>query len=327
MIRRKALGAQVSTLAEKRQVRVTCSTPDVGRDGLVLETAGIDLAAFRTNPVVLWQHDADKPVARAIQIGVEGDALKALVQFPPDGVSATADEVYGLIKAGVVNAVSAGFEPIETKPRGIEGGERIIRSELLEFSFVSIPALPSALITERAAPRRQHPRRAIVDPVARARLLRSLTENGWRKLLALASLVERIGDVRQQALVEASVDASPRDTIRLIGMAARDVGAALASIGPAEAQALIGPDRARIAREARAAFAETRSAISRASRPRVPERSREERQRFAVKVREFLAQEAAREDPPDGTVRPVFRGDPYAYAAEMRAHLIKKATR
>ncbi len=152
-LRRKAFAADPSVLAEQRQVRVTCSTPEVGRDGIVLDSTGIDLTAYRTNPVVLWQHDGDQPIARAVTIAIVGEELQALVQFPAEGVSPKADEVYGLIRAGVINTVSTGFDPLETAPmdpKAPDGPLHILRCELLEFSFVSIPAVRGALITERS---------------------------------------------------------------------------------------------------------------------------------------------------------------------------------
>jgi HK97 family phage prohead protease len=122
----------------RRAVTVTCSTETLGRDDIVLVSGGIDLTNYRTNPIVLWQHDPAMPVGRAVEIGVSGTDLVATVEFAPEGVSQHADTVYGLIKAGIVNAASTGFEtreaePIDpTNPR--TGGIKILSAELQEFS-------------------------------------------------------------------------------------------------------------------------------------------------------------------------------------------------
>ncbi len=142
------------TQDDDRAVMVTCSTEILGRDKLVLVSRGIDLTHYRTNPIWLWQHNADWPVARSGQIEVQGDKLVARVQFPPAGVSARADEVLGLIRAGVINAASTGFEKAEAEPidpANPRAGTRIVACELAEMSFVSIPAVPDALVTERDA--------------------------------------------------------------------------------------------------------------------------------------------------------------------------------
>lgn len=136
-----------------RQVRVIASTATVDRSGDIVVAEGIGLARFKQNPVVLWMHNHEKPVARCVEIGVKAGKLEALVQFPPEGTSEKADEIYGLIKAGVVNATSVGFLPGEWEPLENEryyGPRKYTTCELLEFSFVSVPANPDALIVERS---------------------------------------------------------------------------------------------------------------------------------------------------------------------------------
>ena len=157
MMQRRTLIARTEALADQRQVRVTVSTETLGRDNLVVVTSGIDLTAYRNNPVVLWDHDPAMPVARAITIGPVGADLVALAQFPAEGISQKADEIYGLIRSRIVNSASIGFDSVEAEPldpKNPYGAQRIIRCELAEFSFVSIPALPDALVTERS--RREH---------------------------------------------------------------------------------------------------------------------------------------------------------------------------
>ena len=149
---RKLYTESTTALAEKRQVRVICSTGGLDRAGEVVAQDGIGLSGYRSNPIVLWQHDPNQPIARAIEIGVSGGVLQALVQFPPEGTSAKADEVYGLIKAGVVNATSIGFDPQNAEPMDPSrprGPQRYLKCELLEFSFVSVPANAAALIVAR----------------------------------------------------------------------------------------------------------------------------------------------------------------------------------
>lgn len=150
---RKLLDSQTETAADTRQVRVICSTDSVDRMGDVIVQSGIDLTNYRRNSVVLWGHDPNKPVARAIDIGVRNNRLEATVQFPPEGDDEDSDWVYGKIKSGLVNATSVGFiprnaEPID--PKQPWSGYKFTESELLEFSFVSIPANQDALIIGRS---------------------------------------------------------------------------------------------------------------------------------------------------------------------------------
>lgn len=152
-LQRKFLSAQTETLADLRQVVVICSTADIDRAGEVIVQEGIDLSDYQSNPIVLWQHDPNSPIAKAVDIGVVAGKTRAVVQFPPEGTSVLADEKYGLIKAGVINCVSIGFDPIETEPMDAarpRGPQRYLKSALMEFSFVSVPANTGANIVARS---------------------------------------------------------------------------------------------------------------------------------------------------------------------------------
>jgi HK97 family phage prohead protease len=113
-----------------------------------------------TSSIMLAQHDLNQPIGRWPEIGVVGGRLEALGEFPPEGVSERADLYCGLVKSGVVSAVSIGFCPISGEPiRG--GGWRHTKWELVELSLVSVPANPAALITERS----YRSRHAADDPI------------------------------------------------------------------------------------------------------------------------------------------------------------------
>lgn len=139
--------------SDVRPVRVIVSTAGVDRMGDIIVQEGIDLAAYRTNPVVLWQHDSDRPIARAPDVRVVGGKLTATALFPVDGADEEADYVYGKIKAGIVNAASIGFNPIEWEaidPKQPWGGQKFVKTEMLEFSFCSIPANKDCVIIGRS---------------------------------------------------------------------------------------------------------------------------------------------------------------------------------
>lgn len=143
----------VEALGE-REVGIICATDQLARDGHVLEPAGIDVTNYRSNPIVLFAHDPECPVGCCTAIGIENGALAARVEFAPPGVSAKADEVCGLVKAGIVCGVSVGFDPIEAAPldplRGARGGLHITASELLEISFCSVPVDTGARVVARS---------------------------------------------------------------------------------------------------------------------------------------------------------------------------------
>jgi HK97 family phage prohead protease len=155
-IRKFALSA-VSTegLADKRQVLVRISSEGVDRQGDIVVQAGLDTRSFMgTGGTVLWGHDPDQPIARCVSIERVGQETRALAQFPEHGVSAKADEIYGLIKASIISSSSIGFRSLEREPidpKDPWGGQKFLKTELMEFSFVSVPANADATVIARQA--------------------------------------------------------------------------------------------------------------------------------------------------------------------------------
>ena len=148
---KRFFGGSVEPLGDL-EVLVVASTEQRARDGHVLVQAGLDLTNYRKNPIVLFQHQQDTPVGTATALGLDGDNLLAKVEFAPIGISSEADKVRALVKSGVLRGVSIGFDPKETEPldpKKPRGGLRILKSELLEISFVSVPADTGAGVTAR----------------------------------------------------------------------------------------------------------------------------------------------------------------------------------
>ncbi len=139
---------------ESRQITViaTDATPD--RVGDIVEPTGADLSQYRRNPVVLFNHDTEKPIAKCSSITQNAINITATIQFPAAGISTLSDDILSLVQAGILSAVSIGFRPIKWKYLSETGfGMRFTEWELLEISVVSVPANPSALVSERAIQR------------------------------------------------------------------------------------------------------------------------------------------------------------------------------
>lgn len=142
----------------ERTLRWTISTEAVDRERDVISLKGWDLKNFRRNPVVLWGHDASLlPIGRALDVGVEDNALKASVQFVPAGmpeIGQFAEAVYRLACDGFLKATSVGFRPLkwaytEDKSRGADDwfpGIDFLEQELVELSVVTVPANADALL-------------------------------------------------------------------------------------------------------------------------------------------------------------------------------------
>lgn len=118
------------------------STAAVDRQGDSVAQNGWELGNYMLNPVMLWAHDyGSLPVARALDISI--DPTKGLIgkaEFAPAEGNPFAAQLKVMVEEGFVNALSVGFIPKE------RNGNVITRSELLEISFVPVPANQEALM-------------------------------------------------------------------------------------------------------------------------------------------------------------------------------------
>jgi hypothetical protein len=127
---------------------VIISTEDTDRSGEIVKQSGWELANYKNNPIVLWGHDY-----YSLPIGVctetyltEKDGVPALGAkgvFLSADINPFAQQVrklyeFGLSKgAGVGCTTSVGFIPKEFDENA---RNTITKAELLEFSFVPVPA-------------------------------------------------------------------------------------------------------------------------------------------------------------------------------------------
>lgn len=126
------------------------STESEDRHGTVIDPAGIDVEAFAANPVVLLNHDHNFVIGRGIgKPEVKGGRLIAQMEF--DEGDPTADMIKGKVERGFMNATSIGFMVKEWTFDEENDVFKIVKSELVEFSIVSVPSNRDALVLSRDA--------------------------------------------------------------------------------------------------------------------------------------------------------------------------------
>lgn len=149
-IAEKMATKEVQDLFAKMSIKASDTVEDFGRFEMIVSTAvrdrsgeivdqnGWDLGHYKNNPVVLWGHDYQQmPVGVTDEIYLnEKDQLVAVGRFAP---TPFAQELRKLYDAKILRAASVGFIVKEME------GKTITKSELIEWSFVSVPANPEAL--------------------------------------------------------------------------------------------------------------------------------------------------------------------------------------
>lgn len=143
----KALVNKEAQVEEGIIEAIVGSSDVVDRMGDTIDQDGWILDNFKKNPVILWGHNVREdrpPIGKATKVWLEGIRKKKLmfsVKF--DLQDTFAADIYRKIREGFINAVSVGFQPLEWLDN------EFLKMDLLELSFVPIPANPQALVSIR----------------------------------------------------------------------------------------------------------------------------------------------------------------------------------
>lgn len=118
---------------------VSDSLPD--RVGDVINQDGWDFNNYFLNPVVLQNHDYDKPaIGKCLKLYRLNNQLRAVTQFAPTDEGKM---YFALYKDDFQKAFSVGFTPIDYIPNK-SSGYTYNKQELLEYSCVAVPCNPRA---------------------------------------------------------------------------------------------------------------------------------------------------------------------------------------
>ena len=132
----------VKSESKDNKFHATFSSPSVDRHGDIVEQ-NWDLKHFKNNPVYLDSHNygsIERIIGRVDKPRVKDGKLVGSIVFALD--NPLGELAYKLADGGFLNTSSVGFIPKEFDDKF----EKIVKSELLEISAVSVPANPEALL-------------------------------------------------------------------------------------------------------------------------------------------------------------------------------------
>lgn len=127
-----------------RIIEGVASTPEPDRTGDIMEPKG---AKFSLPLPLLWQHKADQPIGKVLSADVRADGIRIRAQVAK-GI-ARIDEVWAMLKQGLVGGLSIGFRGDEAKPPKFlpkTGGFHFESWDWFELSAVTVPMNASATI-------------------------------------------------------------------------------------------------------------------------------------------------------------------------------------
>lgn len=111
------------------------------RQGDVIVQDGWELSNFKKNPVIEWAHNPYEPAIGTAAVGFKTINGKKKLVFSPTfhRKSEMSRLISDLVEEGIIKASSVGFKPIEVEEN------KYLKNELLEISFVNVPANQNAL--------------------------------------------------------------------------------------------------------------------------------------------------------------------------------------
>jgi len=97
------------------------------------------LENYKGNPIILFNHDYNKPIGRATDLSVTDNGLDISAK-----ISKAAGDITQLVKDGVLGAFSVGFRCKDSEYMTETDGYKIKDAELFEVSVVSVPCNQNA---------------------------------------------------------------------------------------------------------------------------------------------------------------------------------------
>ena len=119
------------------------STHDTDRAGDVIAAEAWSkggLSNFEKNPIILFNHDYNKPIGRATGLKVNDNGLELKAKIS----KSAPDHVAELVKEGILGAFSVGFRVKDADYLEETDGLKIKDAELFEVSVVSVPCNQAA---------------------------------------------------------------------------------------------------------------------------------------------------------------------------------------
>lgn len=114
--------------------------------GFYLDNDGAILDRFRSNPVMLYNHNRENVIGRWVDVRIDGDRMLASPEFDPDDELAA--KVAGKVDKGYLRGASLGIYIRQAEYRANAKGEaelHVTSWEVIEASIVAVPSNSGAL--------------------------------------------------------------------------------------------------------------------------------------------------------------------------------------
>lgn len=139
--------------AEMRTAEFVASTDVIDAHDEIVEQSSWNLTDYLRNPVVLFAHQSrELPIGQCVDVGLRGGNLECRIMFAPEEMNPLAEQIWKMVQAKFLRAVSVGFVPDSYRWEMREGLDVLVWSDccLKEISVTPVPANPEALAKMKA---------------------------------------------------------------------------------------------------------------------------------------------------------------------------------
>lgn len=136
-----------------RTADFVASTDAIDAHDEIVDQSTWQLQDYLTNPVVLFAHNSrDLPIGTCVDVAVRNNRLECRIKFASEDMNPLAEQVWKMVQARILRAVSVGFVPSSYRIEMRDGREVLVWSDcvLKEISVVPVPANPEALAKTKA---------------------------------------------------------------------------------------------------------------------------------------------------------------------------------
>jgi len=142
----KLCNVEIKADTDERIITGYASTKDIDRQGDIVEPKAFaeTMETYMKNPVLQYGHDyMGLPIGKIVEYEIKRKGLWIKAK-----ISETADDIWALVKEGILKGISIGFRIVDSVD--VEQEKEIIRKirklDLFEISLVNVPANATALI-------------------------------------------------------------------------------------------------------------------------------------------------------------------------------------
>jgi HK97 family phage prohead protease len=209
--------AEIRRSSDDKRTVVKINTAERDTYNTVIEPQGGDISRYMRNPVVLINHDYNMPVTKTSSLNLTDTGWVATTEDDDwDKDDPEAMRWFRKVKSGLVKGASINFIPNKVERDDADPDDvfyRITRWELLEWSYVSVQANPSTVVSQRSVALELDSRVAEIETRLNKRFdeLKELTEkikSGFYR--STEEIISRIDELTSESVPPISTERVPQ---------------------------------------------------------------------------------------------------------------------